>query len=116
MSMKPPSKPPGRVPTNGPTGRSRPVDGKPRGAKANKRRQRLHKAAMKRRKDAQNDPARITQPLTPKLLDREMEAATKLQFGDQEREIQGEQRASDLHSQRIGGWFNEYQAKIREAQ
>ena len=95
MSMKPPSK---------------------RGAKANKRRARLHKAAMERRKAAQNDPARITQPLTPKLLARETEAATKLQFGDQEREIQGEQRASDLHNQRIGGWFNEYQAKVREAQ
>ncbi len=89
---------------------------KPRGAKAKSRRDRLHKAAMGRKKAALNDPARITQPLTPKTLGREQESATRLKFGDEERAIQGEQRASDLQSSRIGGWFDEYQAKVREGQ
>lgn len=57
----------------------------------------------------------FARPLRGKQMRREMNAATRLQFGDQQRQIQAQQRASAARSQDLGDWFGEYQRQLASA-
>ena len=60
-------------------------------------------------------PLWFTQPITGKAYRREMNAATRLQFGDKQRALEGEQRASQARTQDLGDWFGEYQRQLAGA-
>ena len=57
----------------------------------------------------------FARPLRGKQMRREMNAATRLQFGDQQRQILGQQRASAARTQDLGDWFGEYQRQLASA-
>lgn len=77
---------------------------------------RLHRRAMARKRAAQNDPERVTGPLTPRSLEREAGAAERLRFGDEDRLLRGEYGASQEHARRGAAWFQDYQNQIRQAE
>lgn len=68
------------------------------------------------RRQRQNDPTRVTRPLTPKLLRKETNAATREKFAPVEQEIAGQQRSSDAQQGRIDDWFGNYQAQALAAE
>jgi hypothetical protein len=63
--------------------------------------------AIKRQRKASRA---LTAPLTPKQLQKEMRAATRLRFGDEQREIDAQQRTSDVQQGRITDWFGKFKA------
>lgn len=83
-------------------------------AETRRRARRIHQNALKRREAARNDPSRITQPLTPKLLDRELDSAVRQKFRGQERQLEGEQRISDAQQRAIDGAFDLYAKRLQD--
>lgn len=73
------------------------------------------KAKAARRKERANDPAQLTQPLTPALLDKEIQAQTRIKYGGAEKALQDETRVSDAMHPRIDSWWGDYQAQIQRA-
>lgn len=70
-------------------------------------------SAKKQRETARrNDPMEVLRPFTPKRIDDSVKAATELQYGGQEREIQRNIAASPVQQQRIGDWFGQYQQQL----
>lgn len=61
-----------------------------------------------RREAAANDPAALTAPLTPKTLQTEIDASTRLKYGGQEKQIADQQRVSDEQQRRLGSWYDDY--------
>lgn len=57
----------------------------------------------------------LTAPLTPQRLKKETNAAARLRYGGEERELEGQQRASDAQQQRIGDWYGQYQRVVQDA-
>lgn len=79
------------------------------------REERIHRNALQRREAALNDPARVTQPLTPRLLSQELQGAERSQFGGEEQALRGQIGVSDQMSRNIPAWFQDYQNQIQHA-
>lgn len=54
-------------------------------------------------------------PITGRQFNRELRANTRLQFGDETRQLQSERRISDQAQANIPAWFAGYQAQIAQA-
>jgi hypothetical protein len=85
-------------------------------AKLRARKKRIHTNALKRREAAQNDPARVTAPLTPRTLNRELESSTRLRFGPEEQALDSQFRANAERQRLIPGWFQNYLDSIKQAE
>jgi hypothetical protein len=85
-------------------------------AKLRARRKRIHENALKRREAAQNDPARVTAPLTPRTLNRELESSTRLRFGPEEAALDSQFRSNAERQRLIPGWFQNYLDSIKQAE
>ncbi len=63
---------------------------------------------------AANDPARVTEPLTPQSLAAQAQATTAAQFGPQEAELGRQRGISDTQQANISSWYKDYQAKLAD--
>lgn len=59
---------------------------------------------------AANDPAALTAPMTPKLLDTNVQAATAQAYAPQEQELADQAKVSDATAASIPSWFSDYRA------
>lgn len=63
-----------------------------------------------------DDPNQLVRPLTPYLLDKETDAALRIKYGGQERELQGQIGASAAQQARIGSWYDDYKKAIAQSE
>src|SRR4051794_21277442 len=61
-----------------------------------------------------NNPARVTELLTPRQINRETSAAVRLKYQPQEKIIAGQQRVSGQEQQNITDWFQQYKTAVAQ--
>lgn len=76
--------------------------------------QKQRRLARRQRQEAAAT-ASLTAPLTARSAKRELNSATRLKFGDQERQLRGELRVSGAQQGRITDWFGNYERSIDQA-
>lgn len=64
---------------------------------------------------ALDDPAALTAPLTPRTLAEQVQASTDLQFGEQDRTLQGQRAVNAQMATNIPAWFQGYQNSLAQA-
>ena len=62
-----------------------------------------------------DDPNALTQPLTPRLLNQQVQSATNLNFGEADRDLQSRQAQAAQTQASIPQWFSDYQAALQHA-
>lgn len=82
-----------------------------------------HDRRVKRKTDAAtaaataaNDPARVTEPLTPAALAAQAQATTAAEFGPKEAEIQRQRGISDQQQKNVTDWYAQYQQTLQGIQ
>jgi hypothetical protein len=89
------------------------LKGKP-SARTQKRLRREYKS-LRARQVAANAPERLTEPLTPRGLQSELQAAETLQFQPEQRAIEGQRRISEQMGRNIPAWYANYQNAVAGA-